>query len=416
MGDRTVVVTGIGSVTAAGFTEDLWQAAVERRCCLERFTEGVFDGCPAEFVGRVNADIGDLFPRSMKRYVSRHALLGAAALLACEEFSGVTKAEIEDAGLLFGSASQGQDQMEQLAHELLEQPFGTVEYRRLDSASDAGACHLIACAFGLRGHVHAVQGASCSGMIALSTACSLIKSGAARRIFCVVGEGNLFPATMLFYSRRARIGGVAHSFFGSSRVTELRQAASHVVPYCVPEISDRGSLGEAGAAVLLESRESAESRGARVLAILEDAACHFYTENHHGRDSTMVGLKAALDSLSSRSFDSVYAPVTGSTILDFGLNSVCSERFAGTHTFTVEPLIGHTGAASSLLNTALAAMSLHHGLLLPTANLRHESLDASFRLSPSLEPVPISGRRRILVVSSGWGGYNGACSLAATDR
>lgn len=405
-----IVVTGLGSCSAAGNTAGLWDAALRKSHCLCPWHESGAED-PVDVVGRVTALPDELFAPRVQPSASRHALLGAAALRECLDDARLAPGGRDDTGLLFCSASQGLDRGEDVMRRLRAQSFSTIDPSVVQCVYDAGACHLLAATFGFSGYVHAVQAASCAGMVAVQTAVNAVRSGRCARVCCVSGEANLFPASFLFYAMRARIDGATCSFFGRVHDRIPREPEQHVRPFGPPSVSDRGAIAEGGAAVLLESLDSALERQAPIYAELDQCHIHFHCDNHHGADYELVGLSAVLARMGGAPVDSLYLPVTGAAILDLGPCTAAGQLFPGTHAFTVEPVIGHTGAATSLLNAALAALSIRNQTLLPTRNLELSGPNPGHPLTPSSEPIRDRPVGRIIVVSSGWGGYNGACAL-----
>jgi len=409
-----IVITGVGSCSAAGDTAALWDAARTRASCLSAYQGEAVEGMPVAVVGAVRHELRQLFGQRVAPLVSRHATLGASALDECLNAGGLDDKQRRQTGLIFGSASQGLDRGTAVVDMVRSSRFDSIDPASVQCVFDAGACHLLGSRFGLGGYVHAVQGASCTGVVAMQTAINAIRAGECERVCCVSGEANLFPFTFLFYAMRARVDGVTSSFFGRVRGGQARSIDGHVVPFGPAALSDRGAIAEGGAAVLLETFDSARSRKAAVYAEVEYCGTHFHCDNHHGADPALVGLSTVIAPAVGRSVDSVYLPVTGSTVLDSGPCTVCATAFPGIHAFTVEPVIGHTGAATSLFNTVLGALSIHRQTLLPTHNLMTQSV--AYDLSPEISPTANRPVNRILVVSSGWGGYNGAVSLVRHEH
>ncbi len=382
---------------------------------------------PVAAAGRCPLPLDAIFPPRVARFASRHSLLGAAALGECLAKAGLNQNLQNPSGqsdgsrpdphtaLVFGSASQGVERINAVLESLSTTPFAEIEPKLVNGITNAGATQLIATRFGLYGQVLSVEAASSSGLFALHHAAGLIRTGSSGRAFAVCGEANLNPVTSLFYGRRVRLPGQALNFFGTLPAAEQRNPHQAVQPFCTADTSDRGAIAEGGGAILLETAETATRRGAHLLAEVTSSATMFYADNYNGSDRELTGLTALLEGFTGQHFDSIYLPITGCYVLDTGLYSVCSRLFPGTHCFTAEPVIGHTGGATGLINTLLAVRSLREGLLLPTANLQSQFRDPDCRLKPDDSPRTLQ-HGRILVVSSGWGGYSSACVLESVSQ
>lgn len=427
MPEHRVFITAAGSCTAAGNSQDLWKAVTGKKSALTAWPDMDCIDPPLAAAGRYPFPLDAIFPPRTTRFASRHSLLGAEALAECltqahipagpgtepAQPSGLLESAMKQA-LIFGSASQGVERINAVLEALSSTPFSEIEPKLVNCISNAGACQLIATRFGIFGPNVSVEAASSSGLYALHQGAALIRTGSCNRVYTVAGEANLNPATCLFYSRRVRLPGQALNFFGTLPSAEPRPPEYAVQPFCTAGVSDRGAIAEGSAALLLETAESAASRKASLLAEVEHSAVAFFAENFNGSDQQMKGLASLLERFTGQKFDSIYLPVTGCYVLDAGLYSLCSRLFPHTHCFTAEPVIGHTGGATGLINAALAVRSLTEGLLLPTANLHPEFRDPCCTLKPADEIQPLRFGR-ILVVSSGWGGYSSVCILSAVS-
>ncbi|MCP3926497.1 MAG: hypothetical protein GY714_28390 [Desulfobacterales bacterium] len=401
--DKKILITGFGSCSAAGTSNDLWNKSLQKESCLTQY-EAFSKDFPVKYVGRVPFDL-----TIAKRVtpLSRHGRLGITALKECIDSSCLDEMSNNGTGLIFGSASHGADKAEEAIKEIGTKPFSKISHHLVSSISNAGACHLLASHFKINGYVHSVEGASCSGMLTVISAFNLIKSGMCERVFSVVGEANLYPVTFLFYNKAAKVAGKTISFFGNNSFD--RELEDYVIPYGSPLLSNRGVIAEGGGAVLLESLDSAIKRNAPVYGEVESVNFFFHSDNYGGKDRKLMGLTSVIEKYKNLEIDSVYLPITGCYLLDVGLYTVCSKYFKEVHTFTAEPVIGHTGAATAMINIILSIFSLKENTLLPTKNIP-DKLDDVCELSPTNSPVKKS-IKRILIVSAGWGGYNGACVI-----
>lgn len=411
MGNCKILITGAGSVTAAGNTENFWEAVKQKKNCLTLLEKDVVPDATERVVGKVTTNLTDLLPDRVNSFISRHALLGYAAFRECLYNSGLRSLSSPENGLIFGSASLGQDMMKNAYHEMFLKDFKDAEYNVLNTISNAGAAQIIASVASLRGFVQGVEGASCTGILSLINAVNLIQSGTCKRVFCVIGDANLFPSTMLYYSRRIRSEGRSYSFFGVKNSAEERAVEDYVLPFSNPDYSDRGAIAEAGVAVLLESEESAKERNAIIYGELSNPVFSFHADNYHGTDKDMAGLKQVFGQLNEEEVSSAYLSITGCYPLDASTLKICSRFYPGIHAFSAEAVVGHTGAASSLLNIVLACKSIREGVLLPTRNFKEEIKNPDCDLKPREKLIRIDNLKKILITSTGFGGYNGACCV-----
>ena len=406
-----IVITGIGAITAAGNTNELWNAITEQKNCLSVFESKEIKNLPAKVVGRVTKDISSKLPKKILPFCSRHTLLAASALYECIENANINSFSQNVNGLIFGSTSLGQDMMKNSYKQLFNKAFDEANYNILNTISNAGAAQILSSLINLNGFVQGVEAASCSGLLTLINGANLIKSGICERVFCVVGEANLFPATILYYSRKVRMSGISYSFFGKVSNADERASNDYVIPFGHPQLSDRGAIAEAGAVILLESEKAALKRNARIHAEFEQYHFSFHADNFHGTDNQQLGLNRVMEIYKSLQFDSAYLPITGCYPMDVATYKVCGKYYPNMHAFSAEAVIGHTGATTALINTILAIKSIENKMLLPTKNYLPNSKDTLCSLSPETEIKPFDKIKRLLIISTGFGGYNGSCSI-----
>ncbi|MBK8800979.1 MAG: hypothetical protein IPN71_02780 [Fibrobacteres bacterium] len=402
-----LVITAAGVVCGAGNLDGLWESCLQSRHHLESLEDGTEDR-PPRLVSRVRENLEGLFPRRVEPGASRHSRLAARALIDC--LADDQGAE-SPAGLVFCSAAQGQDLAERVWPTLRTTDVRDMDQEGLRTLTNSGAAQLLAARFSCAGFVQSVDGASAAGMLSLQAAALALHAGLARRVMVVSGEANLYDASLAFYEKKILLGGATHTFFGRRKDPRPRELDQAIVPFGSLEHSDRGALGEAGVALCLETLASAHDRGARILAHLSDVRTHFHTEGYHGTDRAFAGLAKVLEPFQGQSLDSLHLPICGSWVLDHGPILAASRLFPGCHAHSPEPLVGHAGAASSLLNLALAVRALQHRVLLPTRGLNANGMDPDCTLTPSTLPLDAPEIRRVGVVSCGWGGWNAAAVL-----
>ncbi len=411
MGSNKILVTGIGSITPAGNTNDLWNAILNKENHLSNIDNKTGVKLPAKVVGKVDSELFINVLDRVKKYVSRHTLLGNTAFTECYKDSGLEQLSEPKNGLIFGSASLGQDVLKDVYTEVFMKDYTDADYNVLNTISNAGAAQLIAATNNVNGFVQGIEGASCSGILAIINAINLINSGNCDRVFCNIGDANLFPSTMLYYNRKIRMKGTSYTFFGKLGNAKDRNTENYILPFADIEHSDRGAIAEGGAAILLESEDAALKRKAKIYGEISDADFCFHADNYHGTDKDKLGLKEVTSKFKNNSFRSIYLSATGCYPLDATTIEVCSQLFPNTHSFSAEAVIGHTGATSSLLNIILALKSINNNILLPTKNYNPEIKDPACMLIPSIEIIKDKSIDNILIISTGFGGYNGACRL-----
>jgi 3-oxoacyl-[acyl-carrier-protein] synthase-1 len=172
------------------------------------------------------------------------------------------------------------------------------------------------------------------------------------------------------------------------------------------------NLGEA-AAVMVLSTDPSLATGERVRlrgAGVSNDANHISGPSRTGQElAQAIGQALQTSNLTPNDIDAVYAHGTA-TVYNDEMEAKAFD-LAGLAALPVNSLkgyYGHTLGAAGVLETIVAAQSLHHGEMLPTRGF--ETLGVSRPLNVSAHVQKLSGNR-ILKTASGFGGCNAALVL-----
>jgi 3-oxoacyl-[acyl-carrier-protein] synthase II len=171
-------------------------------------------------------------------------------------------------------------------------------------------------------------------------------------------------------------------------------------------------LGEGAAILVLETRERAEARGARILAELGGGAstadAHHITAPHPGGDGAERAVRLALADAGLEPADIGYvnAHGTGTELNDRTEGAVISRVFGSSQpaVSSIKGTTGHALGASGAVEAAAAVLTIDRGELPPNVGLDHQDPDIP------LEDVVIERRswdpRPVISNSFGFGGHN----------
>jgi 3-oxoacyl-[acyl-carrier-protein] synthase II len=183
-------------------------------------------------------------------------------------------------------------------------------------------------------------------------------------------------------------------------------------------------MGEGAAAMVLETLESAKSRGASPLGFITGIGER--SDPFHLTRSTPSGAPVAA-AISSAIADAGLAPDDIGYINAHGTGTQENDRVEGAALKTVfgsfsncppissnKSMIGHTMSAAGLIEAVFSLLSIKHGVLPPTINYHTPDPDLP------LDVVPNSARcahvRHVLSNSFGFGGQNVAVVLSREPR
>jgi 3-oxoacyl-[acyl-carrier-protein] synthase II len=407
---RRVVVTGIGAVTPIGTgVSGLWDGLHAGRSAVRTITR--FD--PSPFRSRVAAEIPDFVPGDHldareRRRLDRFSQLGvAASRLALQDAElDPTREDRDRIGVMMGSALGGIAHAEEQAAVFHAGGLRAVDANlALTVFGGAVSCN-IAIAYGLTGP-NATNGMSCaSGSVAVGDGFRAIRRGDADVMLAGGAEAPLAP--------------LCFGAFAIIRAMSTRNDDPGTASRPFDQDRDGFVMGEGAAVLVLEARDRAVARGARIYA--EVVGYGLTNDGHHmtapkpgGREAARAMALALADARITPP-DVGYVNAHGSsTPLNDSTETAALKIVFGTHASRLavsgtKGYYGHPLGASGAIEAAITALVLVHGWLPPTLNLMTPGAGCD------LDYVPGAGRTaqptHALSNSFGFGGVNASLVLA----
>ena len=404
---RRVVVTGLGALTPIGLTtEDFWEGMMRGESGAAPIT--YFD--PSDYTTQFACELkGFDAERHLDRKEARrmdpfsqYALVAADQAL---EDAGLDPASMPEedrnrVGVVMGSGIGGmklfQDQVllfgEQGARRL--SPF-FVPYMILDIAPG-----LIAMRHGFRGPNYATVSACATSNNAIGDAFMLIRNGMAHTVVCGGTEAPITPIG---------VGG-----FGAMRALSTRNDSPETASRPFDATRDGFVMGEGAGALILESLERAEARGAKVYAEVTgfgmSADAHHLTAPHPEGEGARLAMQMALETSGKQAEDVDYLNMHGtSTPLGDVAETEAIKKVFGEHAYemnlsSTKSMTGHLLGAAGAVEAIASILAVQRDRIPPTINFSEPDpqcdLDYTFN-----EPV----ERSVRVAMSnafGFGGHN----------
>ncbi|MFN0132976.1 MAG: beta-ketoacyl-[acyl-carrier-protein] synthase family protein [Phycisphaerales bacterium] len=447
--DRTVVISGLGTVCGLGIgIQSLWGGLCAGRTALGPITR--FD--PAGFPTRLGSEARefsgarDWVPKSYRKAVKVMArdieLAVCAAKCAVEDAALVTRGVLPEdstaattypgarmgcqigAGLIaaeadeltaalvtastpelgldhhaWGSERGGQGAMNNLP------PLWLLKY-----LPNMLACH-VTIIHGAEGPSNTITCAEASGLLSIGESVRVIQRGDADLCFSGGAEAPINPMRLLRWEIIGRLAPTGDEQDGSKLVRPFDPKAP-------------GSLlGEAGGIILLEDRDSAARRGAKVYAeVAGFGAAHSSPTDIVGGaaleidDGFQFAIENALEDagLTAADIDAIVPHALGVPSVDAGeagaLRAVFGARLSSIPLVTFSPNIGDALAGNGGLATAIAAKCLAEQRLPARVHAGAPAPGLLAGTAPSRPAI----LRHILVASGAIGGQNAALILRAT--
>ncbi len=413
MNPRRVVVTGLGAVTPLGLdVPSTWDGLRAGRSGVRRLERLEREDCRS----RIGADVRGFDPsrlpsRQEPGKMGRAAQLALAAALEAWGDAGLESPAVDPdraaalVGTGFGDAAE--TARNALAHER-RGARGVHPLYAPRAMANAPAGH-VAMEFGLRGPVFAPVSACASSAHALGLGLRLIRWG---------------DADVVLAGGTEEISCVLSSLaFDSLRALSARNDAPERASRPFDRCRDGFVLGEGAAIAVLEERERALRRGARIYAELAGFGMagdpeHLTAPDPAGRGAAQAMRRALEDAgRSPAEVDHVNAHGTSTPLNDpmetRAIRAALGDRARRVTVSATKSMAGHLLGAAAALGFVATAKAIQESVVHPTANLDEPDAECD------LDYVPGKARaadlRLALVNAFGFGGPCASLALARPD-
>jgi 3-oxoacyl-[acyl-carrier-protein] synthase II len=409
MPEHRVVITGMGALTPLGLDIESTWAAIRAGCSgIGPITLFDATGFDTRIAGEVRGfDPTQWMERKEARRMDRFCQFGVAASMQAikDAALAVTEETRDQIGVLIGSGIGGIQTLEEQIQILIERgpdrisPF-LIPMMICDMASGMSSILL-----GLGGPNNCAVTACATGTNAIGDAAAIVRRGDALAMLAGGTEASI---------TRIGIGGFCAMKALSTRNEEPERASR---PFDAGR--DGFVMGEGAAVLVLEQREFALSRGARILAEVigygMSADAYHMTQPAPNGSGAVRSMRAALKSAGLRheQVDYVNAHGTSTGPNDrnetAALKSLMGERAYQVPVSSTKSMTGHILGAAGAVEAALCVLAIRDGVIPPTINYENPDPECD------LDYVPNQAREaRVRVAMSnsfGFGGHNATLIL-----
>ena len=373
MSSRRVVVTGLGQVTPHG--RDVaagYQALMQGRSAIRLNTVGeaphavqIASGVCEDF------DAAALLGRGRAVTMDRFSQLTAAAGLSAWQDAGLapsdalTDAERESACVMWGVGGGGLHTMERSYHDLFLRGRTRISPLSVVMGMHNAAASHLAMMFGLGGACFTYSVACASSAVAIAEAARRIRGGE-----CQVAVAGGCESALPYGAVKA---------WQSMRVIAEAANDDEAASACRPFDRQRRGLvlAEGAAALVLEDRDHALARGARIYAELAGAgtSCDHTHLTAPDAQGQLRALRAALAQAEARPGELGYvnahgtATTEGDPVEIDALRLLLGDGASRVAVSATKSLHGHLMGAAGAIGALVTVMAVHTGSLPPTAHL-----------------------------------------------
>jgi 3-oxoacyl-[acyl-carrier-protein] synthase II len=402
---RRVVITGAGVVSPLGAgAEPFWDALAGGRSGADLLEIEAIGAIPA-FPVTQGEDARERFGQRDARRMDRSGRLAAVAAALAMADAGDPDAPAERVGVSIGSVHGGAETLLEAHRAFLERGPDRVGPLAIPSSLPNHPCAAAARALGLRGPSSAPSTACAAGADAIGQGLAMIRDG---RADLVVAGGADAPLSPVIVAGYIRVGALNHDPGdpgGASRPFD-RTRNGFVI-------------GEGAGMIVLEDREHAVARGARIHAELAGygSSCdagHPTDPDPAGEGPARAIAEALADAgLTTEDVDYVNAHATSTQAGDLAeARALVRAGLAGATVSSTKSAHGHALGAAGGLEAVATLIAFARGVLPATLNLEDPDPEAPF--DHVLEPR----RARVDVAISnsfGFGGHNACLAFTRHD-
>jgi nodulation protein E len=397
---RRVMITGLGAISGLGLNiSGFWDALTAGRSAIRPFDQVMGDvkisvaATVPDFIAENNFSADEL------TLLDRYSQLAVIAAREAAADAGLVYGEtvLTNAAAIIGSGCGGKHTDEATYDQLYKQQRSRVHPLTIPKGMPSAAASMVSLHMGIKGPAFGLTSACASGAHAIIQGMSMIQSG-------------MIDVALVGASDTPFTYGLLKSW------DALRVVSSDT---CRPFCKERSGmvLGEGAGMLVLESEEHARARGARVYA--EMAGCGMTSDAGHITRPDVSGIantmKKALHhaGIDADNVDYINAHGTATQANDIAETLAIHQVFDG-HAgklaiSSTKSMHAHALGASSALELIATALTIHHGIIPPTANftIKDEQCD--------LDYVPNEAREQVIGVaisnSFAFGGLNAVIVL-----
>ena len=409
---RRVVVTGLGLLTPLGTgVEKTWKALCAGQSGIGRITK--FD--PAAYACQIAGEVRDFDPaayiekkdiKKMDRFI--HFAVAASQMAVDDAGLKVTEENAERVGVYIGAGIGGLPAIEHYHSVLLQKGPDRVSPFFIPMVIINLASGQVAIRFGARGPNSCAVTACATGNHCIGDAFRIIQRGEAD--------------VMLAGGTEATITPLAVAGFGAAKALSRRNGEPTRASRPFDRERDGFVLGEGAGVLVLEERETALRRGARIYAELVGYAmtsdAHHITAPPDDGEGAVRCMELAIRDAGVARTEVGYINAHGTSTFADKIETQAIKQVFGEGAYQIpvsstKSMTGHLLGAAGGIEAVFSVLAIHHGVVPPTIN--QETPD------PECDLDYVPGQARSVSVgaalsnSFGFGGVNACLVFKRSD-
>ena len=384
---RRVVVTGMGVVAPNGIGINAYGAALRNGTsgigAISLFdAEGMECRVAAEVKNFAAADFFSL--QEMRRIGRAVPLLIAATAEALERaricWQHLTTEEKQSWGVIVGSGGGTTDFMEEQYRLYFTDHLRKVSAYNISSSTPGSLSSEISLRYGFRGPSHLISTGCTSSTDALGYAFNMIRFGLADRLVSGGADATITP-------------GILQGFCVMKVVTASRNQDPERASRPFDRTRDGFVLGEGAWVLILEEREIALARGAKVFGEImgygSTCDAHHRVRLDPSGEEPARAMSLAIEDAGLAKEEIGYVALHGtSTLINDRTETLAAKTCFGVRAYdvpmsSIKSMIGHPQGASGAAGVVAAILAMNHGFLPPTINYAEADPECDLHYIPN---------------------------------
>ncbi len=403
--NKRVVVTGYGIVSCIGDNKkEVLQSLRDVKSGISHCKEYEELGMRSHVHGKPKINIEENVDRKILRFMGEGAAYNYIAMKEAIEHSGLDEELISNVntGLVMGSGGPSTYQLQQAFDIAREKGVKKIGPYMVTRTMASGNSATLATPFKIKGVNYSISSACSTSLHCIGNAYDLIRHGQQEIVFAGGGEETHWTMSILFDAMGAL----------SSKYNETPEVASRAY-----DSSRDGFVIGGGAGVLVvESLDSAKSRGANIVAEIQG-----FGQTSDGYDMVQPSGEGAVRCMQmatqGRPVDYINAHGTSTPVGDMielqGIKEVFGDNIPPTS--STKSLTGHSLGATGVQEAVYSLLMMENDFMVESANITNldEKAEGMNILLESKNEIKINS---ILSNSFGFGGTNASIYLTSFNE
>tara|TARA_X000001036_G_scaffold333576_1_gene312438 strand:- start:287 stop:1507 length:1221 start_codon:yes stop_codon:yes gene_type:complete len=399
-----VVITGEGSISPLGLSsKDLWNNLIDGKSGIRLIESFDTENFNVKIAGEIpDFDPLNFFDYKESRKLDRYTMLAMIAADQAIKSSGLDSSNV---GVILGTGVGGMNTLEEEQAKLIKKGQRGVSPHFIPKMIPNIAGGQIAIKYGFHGPNFSLSTACSSASDAIGMAYRLIQSNQIHAMVCGGAEGGVTPLTLSGFSNMKALSKNNENPQGASRPFDKNR--------------DGFIMSEGSAMLVLESLDSAEKRGANILAeivgygITNDA--YHITQPHNDSLGAIKAIELALEDGKINKEDVSYINAHGTSthyndmLETQAIKKVFRDNANNLLVSSTKSMTGHMLGATGAIEIIACMRAMRNAIIPPTINYETPDPDCDLNYVPNKS---IESNVNIALSNSfGFGGHNSVIAL-----